>query len=132
MAASLSITIMDHWSDGKRIHVVGSVNVLGSGNYVSNGLLLNFVDPNHPTAIKAPNVNSAVSGPTPEHIIFGTFTGYRYSYNYVTGKVACFSSGGTQASTSSAWPETNFPFYGVFQKFVENPNNPYYFWNVVI
>ena len=111
MAASLSITVIDHWTDGKRLHVIGSINVTGSGNYVSNGLVLPLIDNANPIAIKSPS--------NPEYVSISGFKGYNYNFDYRTNKVSIWAAG-TQYSTSSTWPEANVPVYMIFPKFINN------------
>lgn len=119
---SLSITVLDHWTDGKRIHVIGSVNVNGSGDYVSGGLALPLIDPTNPIAIKSPS--------PPEFVQVQSILGYNYNYNYATGFLLCFTSGRTEISGSAAWPENNMSFYMVFPKYVNNTDVQNYWENI--
>lgn len=39
---ALALTVTDHWTDGKRIHVVGTI--VASGNYSTGGDTISFVN----------------------------------------------------------------------------------------
>lgn len=65
MADSITATIVDQWSDGKRLHVIGSLAF--SGNYTEGGLVLDL------SAIEA-------AGPP---IFFDAPTYYGYQFRYI-------------------------------------------------
>jgi len=108
---SLAVTILDHWTDGKRIHIIGAINT--SGNYVtSGGVNLSAVLATH-LGIKSPSL--------PELVDIKGFLGYIYVYRQTTGNMQIFSAYNTELG-SVAYPEANVQFYAIYPKFINNSN----------
>jgi len=114
----LALTITDHWSDGNRLHVTGTLTA--SGNYPANGEALPFNNP----LIKS---NSA-----PVWFTASGLGGYNYTVsglgtvlpsnpNPTTKLRALLSSTGVELA-AGAYPAgiTNNPvnFYAIFPKFI--------------
>lgn len=108
---SLTVNITDHWSDGKRIHVTGTL--IPAGVYATGGDVI---------PLNLPTIKSA-SPP-----VFATAEGFGYDYVIVLGttlsnsklKVTVSNTGLELAA--GAYPATllaNPPlFYGIFPKFI--------------
>ncbi len=113
MALTLTLTLdtngnLSHWSDTKRLHLIGTIAATGS--YTTNGVALSFANPliksNTPpiwTEIK-PRANQ-----------------YRFTYLPATGKVLVYDTSGAEIS-AAAFPAgilaDVMDFYGIFVKFI--------------
>lgn len=108
---ALAVTITDHWTDGKRIHVIGSI--VASGNYVANGDTLNLAS----TEIKSASL--------PEFVMVKGVSGYTYDYvagtTQANGKLKSYSAYATELA-AGAYPAGNtgdtIKFYAIFPKFI--------------
>ena len=108
---SLTLNITDHWSDGKRIHVTGTL--VPAGVYATGGDVI---------PLNLPTIKSA-SPP-----VFATAEGFGYDYLVVLGttlsnsklKVTVSSTGLELAA--GAYPAAMLTnpiiFYGIFPKFI--------------
>lgn len=108
----ITVNISDHWSDGKRIHVVGTLTP--SGNYVTGGDSLNFGLP----LIKS---NSA-----PTHVDADGLGAYSYAPVLGTtinnGKLKFITSTTGTELAAGAYPANALgdiiQFHGIFYKFI--------------
>ena len=113
---SVAITIVDHWSDTKRIHVCGILTL--TGNYTTGGDTVNFA--------AVPQIKAG-SGP----IVFSATGSGGYNYNGIPGgptqipasaKLQILSDSTGSELTAAAYPAgvTNNPanFYAIFPKFI--------------
>jgi len=120
---SATLTVTQHWTDGKRRHVVGTIAL--SGSYVTGGVPLNVAVYGNPTS--QPVVVSNIVG---QGGYYGSVPGSLYSYRYVPapstdptvlkdGLLRIFS--GTTELSAGAFPTGTLAdvisFYGIFQKY---------------
>ncbi|SRR6266702_1279031 len=108
---SLTLTVTQHWDDGKRLHVIGTV--AATGNYVTGGVALDLSD----FKIKDPSVP-----------LFVLITGKNgYSYSYIPGTTR--ANGLVKVNTTAATELTQAAFpagvtgdsinlYAIFHKLV--------------
>lgn len=97
----------NHWSDTKRLHVVGTV--VATGAYTTGGVALSFSNP----LIKS-NTN-----PLYVHMT-GRINTYKFTYNPVTGKVLVYLSGAEIAAAAFPVAITGdvMNLYAIFPKFI--------------
>jgi len=126
---SASLTVNQHWTDGKRLHIVGLITL--SGSYVTGGVPLSLLVDNVFTT--QPIVHSDVVG---KGGYYGYDIGTLYEYRYVAapfqqsppnppnaflanGLLRVYSAG-TELSAgpfpAGVLNDTKF-FYGIFQKY---------------
>lgn len=88
-------TATDFWSDGKRVHVVGTL--LAAGNYVTNGIALDL-----PVALSSqvPGISAQ-----PVHVQVQGIAGYFYEYDKANKKVLI-----RQQTDPAAAGGANIPF----------------------
>ena len=105
---SIALTVTDHWSDTKRIHVVGTLAF--SGNYATGGVAVSFADIKIKSA--SPPVYVAVSG----------LSKYLYLFNYATGKLKNIVPDTGVEVSAAAYPAgitgDTVTIYAIFPKFV--------------
>jgi hypothetical protein len=107
----LTVNIQDHWSDGNRIHVVGTITP--SGNYPTGGDTLNF----GLTTIKStkPPVWCAVEGDT--NLLYACIPGSTIS----NGKLKIIVSNTGLEQAAGAYPASiltdGITFQAIFHKF---------------
>jgi len=105
MAATLTVT--DHWTDGKRIHIIGTIAT--SGNYATGGVALALND----FKIKSPSPPEWVSiqgqGLNAYSWIPGT--------TQLNGKIFG-STAGVQFTNGAAWPADTLTIYAIFPKYI--------------
>ena len=104
---ALTITVQDHWTDGKRLHVTGLVNT--SGNYTTGGDTLNFNN----TAIKSasPPVFVAIEG---QGVNF-----YKYIPGTTIANGKMFGvAAGVQFTGGAGFPADTIHFHAIFPKFI--------------
>ena len=119
--ATLTLTVTDHWSDGKRIHVIGQISI-GAGDYVAGGLTLNFQS----DLIKSNAVPTFVTilgqtyytGSVAEDWLFRYVNGTTIA----NGKVAIFTVPQTEISgaINASLVAEKIVVYAVFPKFINN------------
>ena len=114
---ALTVNIVDHWSDGKRIHVTGSL--VPSGNYTTGGDTIPFNNPLIKTNSPPIMVMITLTSPT------GDMT---YIYCFKAGttlanqKMKVFTFAGGELTGGVGYPAAaiaNPPaFYAIFPKFI--------------
>lgn len=110
---SLTLTVTDHWQDGKRIHVVGTI--VAAGNYTTAGVTLSFAD----TKIKSSSIPEVV-------LIAGANGLYIYRYQPGTGiadgKVLVVDLSTQAQLAAAAFPAgitgDTLTVYAIFPKFI--------------
>ena len=108
---SLTLNVTDHWSDGKRIHVVGTL--IPAGNYVAGGDNIPFNNP----VIK--------SASAPVYVEVHGYTVYDYAVILGTDlntnklKVTVTNTG---VELAGAWPAVTIAsppaFHAIFKQFI--------------
>lgn len=100
---ALAMTVTDHWDDGKRLHVTGTLTA--SGSYSTGGDTL----PTNP-AIKTTK--------NPVFVVVNMFSAYYAQQN--GAKVKFFTAAGAEVS-AGAYPsditEDTITFYAIYHKF---------------
>ena len=114
---ALTLNITDHWSDTKRLHVIG--NLVASGNYVAGGDIIPFNNPLIKTSLPPVYVDIQVYSST------GVST---YTYAFKAGttlanqKMIIFTTTGGLELAAGAYPAPviNNPaaVYAIFHKFI--------------
>lgn len=107
---SLTVTVTDHWSDTKRIHVIGTLAV--AGNYATGGDTLNFAT----YKIKSSKV--------PTYLSFNMLSKYLPRFVYGTtianGKLLFIVPDTGLELAAAAYPAAlladAIEFYGIFKK----------------
>lgn len=110
-AAVITVTVVNNWSDGKRQHVIGTLD-FDTGDYAAGGIALTFNDPK----IKSTKLRWLD--------IKGLSAQYRYVYVASTGKVQVFDehqTSGVQAELAAAAVPAGvdtdvIDFYGIFDQ----------------
>lgn len=115
---SIAIAVTDHWDDGKRRHVTGTL--VFSGNYVNNGDTLNF---------SGAVMEFLRTTQHPVHVEINGIAGYDYKFNRgatpATGLVVvrqCAAAGAPLAQIAAAgYPAgvtgDTVRFYAILRKF---------------
>ena len=101
------IVIKDHWTDGKRLHVTGTVTT--SGNYTTGGDTLSFA-------------NTEIKSASPPVFVIIQGQGVN-NYTYVPGSTMANGlifgqTGGVQFTTATPYPTDTVSFYAIFPKFI--------------
>lgn len=119
--AVLTLNVQDHWTDGKRIHVIGYITNDG-GNYAAGGLSLSVAS----DLIKGSYLLHAEAF-AKDALYFITNTSGNFpedqDQNGLTGVLAssvllwAYSVPGTQLGTV-AIPDAKVKFYGIYSKLV--------------
>jgi hypothetical protein len=107
---SIAMTVTDHWSDTKRIHVLGTLTF--GGTYPTNG--------DTPT-IAAAEITKIKSPSAPILVEFSGLLGYLYLYNYATNKIKVIvTSTGAElgAGPYPSQPSDVVHFHAIFHKFI--------------
>ena len=115
-----TLTVTDHWTDGKRIHVVGTLAF--TGNYVQGGYPLNLSS----DQIKSSGIPEYVSILGQTYYYAGGSQqldwGYRYKNgNSIANGTVVILSGGTEISTGAlpaGLANESITFYAIFPKFI--------------
>lgn len=109
---ALQFNLTDHWTDGKRIHVIG--NIVASGNYIAGGDTLSLVN----TEIKCSPSS------LPEFVVIEGQAIYGYKFvpgtTQANGKVKVISGGaelGAGAYPGGLTGDT-IVIYAIFPKFI--------------
>jgi pyruvate dehydrogenase complex dehydrogenase (E1) component len=115
--AKLTLNVTDHWTDGKRVHVIGYITNDG-GNYKNNGLPINMAN----DLIKGQYIlHAELHGKGALYIIQGAGAVYPEQVSggslLQTLTLLGYSVPGTQL-TVAAIPDANIPFYGIFSKLI--------------
>lgn len=103
---SVSVTVTDHWTDGKRIHVIFSVTP--TGNYTVNGDTLSFADPE----IKSNSIPEFVSLQGQGVNNYAFIPGTTMANGKIFGQ-----TGGVQFS-AAAYPADTIVGHAIFPKFI--------------
>ena len=126
---SASLKVADHWVDGKRIHVVGTLTL--SGNYVTGGIPLNLVSDQIKSNAAPTYAN--ITGRSSGYYGYNAYIGPYYavgSYGYkfipgpnITNGVVMITTGSGEIAPG-ALPVLitgdSIQFYAVFPKFVND------------
>lgn len=112
---SIAVTVTQHWSDGKKIHVIGTL--AATGDYVTGGDTVDF----GLQAIKSTKppvfvyIDPMVYTDADLNIALARFV---YGSTIKNGKVYCFNNGGQVAAGAYPTPYATMKFYAIFHQFV--------------
>lgn len=107
----VAVALTDQWSDGKRLHVTGTLTP--SASYTTTGVAINFA---------AAGVRSSK---VPKFVGIAGAAGYEFVYAAGTtaadGKLVGYSTAATEL-TAAAFPAgitgVAIPFYAIFEQFI--------------